>query len=135
MRRTGRKKNEAAFTRWFCDMVKAMGAVTLTMVGGNVRQQNGLPDRYVCHPKFRGWLEFKKDDSKLSSTQRLLTQRLRDRGDVCLVVRYRADEIMELEDLEGNAMGWTDLSPLYCLGDRDCGLRLLEELEKARKLL
>lgn len=132
-KRTGRHQNEASFTRWFCGALEACGAETLTLGGGNVRQQSGLPDRYACHRAFRGWLEFKRGSNRVKTHQKILMNRLVDRGDVCLVVRYRQGEICEIEDPDGESLGWVDLTPLYCLSEGDCGRRLVEELAKAEE--
>ena len=89
-------KSESEFTRWFCDQLRAVNAEVITFVGSKM-QQSGIPDRYVCHKLFRGWLEMKKNNAKLRTNQRILMTRLNKRDDVCLVVRYRDDRI-EIED-------------------------------------
>lgn len=89
-------KNESEFTRWFCDRLRAVNAEVVAFVGSTM-QKSGVPDRYVCHTKFRGWLEMKRNNKRLRTNQRILMTRLNERGDVSLVVRYRDNEI-EIED-------------------------------------
>lgn len=128
---TGRHKNEVAFTRWFVEQVEATGCEVQAFVG-NKMQGAGVTDRYVCHPRFRGWVEFKAGDRRATTAQRLFMERFLKRGDACLVVRYRSKEVMECEDPRGHALGWLNLVPLYCLATaRERGQRLLNELAKA----
>ena len=89
-------KSESKFTRWFCDQLRAVNTEVIAFVGSKM-QKSGVPDRYVCHKSFRGWLEMKRNDKKLRTNQRILMTRLNERYDVCLVVRYRDDRI-EIED-------------------------------------
>jgi len=132
-RATKGRKSESSFSRWLCGQLEAAGAETQAFVG-SATQGAGIPDRYVCHREFRGWLEMKKDDRRVTLAQRTFLRRFAKRGDVCLVVRYRGAEVMETEDAEGRSLGWLDLVPLYCLKtDRERGQRLLEELARARK--
>lgn len=89
-------KSESEFNRWFCKQLEAVNAEVVAFVGSKM-QRSGVPDRYVCHVKFRGWLEMKRNNKKLRTNQRILTTRLNERGDVCLVVRHREGRI-EIED-------------------------------------
>jgi len=97
------------------------------MVGGNM-QTNSLPDRYVCHNKFRGWLEMKKDNGRLRTGQRILMEKLVERGDTVLLVRYRANNIMEIEDLNGNLLQYVDLRDVFCLSPGAAGVFLIRTL-------
>ena len=101
-------KNESAFTRWFCDLIESHNGVTIAFVG-STRQGSSLPDRYICHKDFRGWIEFKKDKGKLSVGQRLLLTGLKARGDTCGVVRYLSWENWVIfETIDG-----TELATIY----------------------
>jgi len=124
------KKNESTYTRWLCEQVEAFGAKTIAFVG-NKMQQAGLPDRYICHPLFRGWTEMKLDDNGLTTLQRIFLEDMRERGDNCLVVRFRRSEIMEIENIEGNMLAWVNLTPLYATESKLAGKLLLEHLYKA----
>ena len=83
-------KNESAFTRYFCKELEKVNAVCTAFVGARM-QKAGIPDRYVCHNEFpQGgcWVEFKKDDNKLSPIQQDFMRKHFNRGCDCLVVRY-----------------------------------------------
>jgi len=73
-------------------------------------QATGITDRYICHNKFRGWVEFKKDKGKLTVSQRLFMQGLQDRGDTCGVVRYLSKEgAIQFETIDGYSTSRIDL--------------------------
>jgi len=124
----GRKQNESAFTRWFCREIQRVNGVTLAIVA-SAMQRSGLPDRYVCHKKFRGWLEFKKDDGRLSTAQRITLNKLEANGDTCLVVRYRYNDMLEIETVNGRTLLVANLVPLYTKSTP--GTQLLEFLQQA----
>jgi len=57
---------ESEWTRGLCRDLEKLGAVTLALVAGGksrgqMMQTPGWPDRYICHPLWMGWLEFKVD--------------------------------------------------------------------------
>jgi len=120
--------NESAFTRWFCRQLEAASAETIPMVGSTMGK-NGLPDRYVCHTRFRGWLEFKRDNGRLTTLQRLQMEKLSARGDTCLVVRIKNTSIL-IEDANGSTLQTLDFAVLP-KDSRGCGNTLLEELKRA----
>lgn len=131
-------KTESAFTRWFCKQLEGRGAETVTFVGSRM-QRAGIPDRYVCHPSFRGWLEMKRDDKKPTALQKIFMHRLTKAGDVCVVVRYNSHgETTEFETPDGHSLGWLNLRPLY--GEKTkyvgnlllCGLRAAWEIARSR---
>ena len=129
-------KTESAFTKWFCKMLAAVGTEVVAFVGSKM-QIAGICDRYVCHPKFRGWLEMKRNSNTVKAHQRLFMRNLVARGDTCMVVRYQSrSESVEFEDCEGHQLGWLSLRGLYAMNnDAERGKKLLEELGKARDLL
>lgn len=76
------------------------GAVVLALVAGK-RQSPGWPDRYVCHPAFHGWLEFKGENTRLRPLQRAVMERLNlRRPRTALVVRAPG----RVEDHEGRLL-------------------------------
>ena len=117
---------ESKFTVWFCKQLKNIGAITLTFVGGNVKQQSSLPDRYICHSKFRGWVEFKAEKGKLMMGQKLMLKALDDRGDTAVVCRWRKtkNDIL-IEDYNGNLL---DSLSLNDVSMRNAGIKLLNLL-------
>lgn len=86
-RSSGRGERECELTRWLCAELERANAVTIALVGHEM-QRAGLPDRYVCHSSWRGWVEFKRNDGAVSAAQRVVLQRLLDRGDHVLVGRF-----------------------------------------------
>ena len=106
-------KNESAFTRFFCDTLTKHNAKVVAFVGSTM-QATGITDRYICHNKFRGWVEFKKDKGKLSVGQRLFMQGLQDRGDTCGVVRYLSKEqTIQFETIDGDKLFVINLIEVY----------------------
>ena len=106
-------KNESAFTRFFCDILTKHNAKVIAFVGSTM-QATGITDRYICHNKFRGWVEFKKDKGKLSVGQRLFMQGLQDRGDNCGVVRYlSAENCVRFESIDGERLFVINLIEVY----------------------
>jgi len=78
---------ESKFTKEVCSKMKNCGATIVPYVG-NYRQQNGVPDRYVCHQLWQGWLEFKTTKGRLSTAQKIFIQRMNlSRKGVAFVVR------------------------------------------------
>ncbi len=62
---------ESEFTRWFCKALEKVNCVCVPIVG-SMRQQSGIPDRWVAHSSFpqkQVWLEFKKNKTPLSGQQ------------------------------------------------------------------
>lgn len=80
-------KSETEFTKWFCDQLQAVNALTIAFVGSTM-QVGGIPDRYICHRDFHGWIEFKKDRRKVTTAQRIFIQDVNIREGNALVVRY-----------------------------------------------
>ena len=84
---SGRGQSECELTRWLCTELEHVGATTIALVGHEM-QRAGLPDRYVCHRSWRGWVEFKRNDGSVKTGQRVMLQRLLDLGDHVLVGRF-----------------------------------------------
>lgn len=73
-----------------------------TQLSGILRRQNalvipqvptkygcgGVPDWYICHNYWRGWLEKKAWNGKLSVSQQQMIGMLTERGDKVAVVRF-----------------------------------------------
>lgn len=55
---------------------------------GHAMQASGLPDCYIAHRIWRGWLELKVDGNKLSAVQKFTIRDLNSHGDIALVLRY-----------------------------------------------
>ena len=78
---------ESAFTAKICKTLESQGAVILALVGG-FRQTRGIPDRFVAHPKWSGFLEFKGAATRLELHQKILIEKLVKRGVNCQIYRY-----------------------------------------------
>lgn len=124
-----RRWTECKFTQWFCKCIEQCNAVTFAMVASPM-QRVGLPDRYVCHTLFRGWLEFKSHNGRLSPIQRKVLTDLRTRGDNCFVVRYRTDNTFEINTIDEVTLVVVDLLALVGGGPL-AGTTILLALNKA----
>lgn len=67
--------NESQYTKAVCEEMEQCGASVIPYVG-NTRQRNGVPDRWVGHSLFSGWLEFKTLKGRLSLGQKICIERL-----------------------------------------------------------
>jgi len=94
-------KSESEFTRWFCKMVEARGAETIAFVGSKM-QQSGLPDRYVAHSIFRGWIEFKRKTNDYTSLQYNFIRDMKAKCDVAMGCRITAKGVIIFEDEDQN---------------------------------
>jgi hypothetical protein len=128
---TGRPQSESAFTRWFCDRLRRVNAITVAFVGGEM-QQAGLPDRYVCHTCVRGWLEFKRGDRSTTPQQWKFMSDITKRGDTALIVRLDHTDWVRFEAVathysikRGAVLAQLDYKLLKALGDPGAGLKIL----------
>jgi len=83
--------NEAGFTRKVCARLRARGALVFAVVGGPM-QAPGWPDRYVAHPAWQGWLEFKTARGRLAPAQKIVLRALSERGAKAYVMRPSGPE-------------------------------------------
>ena len=127
-KRTGRGMTESQFTKYFCDRLKKVNALVLVLSGGNNLQQSGLPDRYVCHTRFRGWIEFKKDQYALQEHQRAICEGLSERGDTVIVCRYSHLGMISLRRVGGKNEIVLDVRDIMGGTDPEVGLKLLSSL-------
>ena len=128
-------KNESEFTRWFCKCCEAMGAKTIAFVGSTM-QQNGISDRYISHPLFRGWVEFKRNENKCTTLQRDFLKDMIRVGDVGLVVRLSDDNICFEDECGIVYFGCViNLRVFTNLCNKVCGELLLESLSDTWDLI
>ena len=90
-------KGEIEFTKHFCKMVKARGAEWVAFVG-NMRHKNGIPDRYIAHSIFRGWIEFKYHNRLCTDLQRIFIRDMKAKHDVAMVCRLSKIGRVTFED-------------------------------------
>ena len=95
-------KNEAAFRSYLGKQVEACGGMCIPMVVGGLPSKvdplvwqayspKGLPDRYVCHRLWRGWIETKFKSGQLMKHQQQFLEQLMTRGENAFVIRYEED--------------------------------------------
>jgi hypothetical protein len=73
------------------DLIKVLelhGAWTFN-VHGHVFQKRGVPDLYVAHPFWTGWLELKVEDREVKELQRIQMEKLLGNGVPAFVLRLR----------------------------------------------
>ena len=121
-------KSESEFSRWFCKCCEAMGAKTVAFVGSTM-QQNGISDRYISHPIFRGWVEFKRNFNKCTPLQCDFLEGMVRVGDAGLVVRLIDNLYVGFEDVYENSIDKVGMKYLIALNnDKARGKYLLESL-------
>lgn len=61
----------------------------VTAIVAHARQEPGIPDRYVCHTYWAGWLEFKGAETKVTVKQSIFIREHNKRHpETAFVVRY-----------------------------------------------
>ena len=116
--------NESAYTRWFCERVEKMGSKVVAFVG-NSYQKSGIPDRYISHPIFRGWIEFKRHNVQCKTNQRIFIKDALRVGDTALVVRLLKDYHTTVEDTHQTVYAYLDLKPVILMSKTEAGRELL----------
>lgn len=80
--------NENEWTRKICKELEQHNAIVFALVGSEM-QTVGIPDRYICHSRWQGWLEFKGVNTVLSTIQRKRINDLNARQPgLAYVIRY-----------------------------------------------
>lgn len=113
---------ETKWTRCVCKELVRLNAQVVAIVGGNPKQQRGIPDRYINHTRWRGWLEFKGPKTKIDPLQaRFIAGHNARSPGTAFIVR----EPNRLEDHNGN---------LLTLFAADDAKALLKQLQYLREL-
>jgi len=76
---------ERAFQKQVIKWLKSKGAVVYN-IHGHAMQQRGIPDLYVAHWRWQGWLELKTGNNKLSTLQEIEIGKLQSRNVNALVL-------------------------------------------------
>ncbi len=95
---------ESIWTRKICDDLKDLNTLVIPIVGG-VRQPTGLPDRYISHTLWTGWLEFKGPLTKLQPKQAHYIEEFNKRKPGSAFV---CREPIRIEDTHGNVVRYFD---------------------------
>jgi hypothetical protein len=88
--------SETKFKKEVITGLRTHNAIVVCIEGGNVRQRVGLPDTFVAHRLWHGWLEFKSERGKLKEHQRIFLKQMNERGVPAFVLR--APNIVESFD-------------------------------------
>lgn len=91
---------EIKFTRKICKELERVNGMIIPYVA-SMRNMPGVPDRYLVHKHWSGWLEFKGVHTKLQLNQKLVMRKMRERGCPAFVVREPG--VVETE--EGEILG------------------------------
>ena len=79
---------ESKFAKTIIDALKSIGCWTLN-IHGHRFQKSGVPDIYVAHPRWSGWIEFKVGNREPTDLQIIVIKDLMYRGVPAFVVRLR----------------------------------------------
>ena len=90
--------NERKFQREVVQTFEGLGCFTFN-VHGHSMQKAGIPDLFVSHPTWCGWLELKVGEGKASAIQRKQILELRRTSSSAWILRWK-DGICTIEDLE-----------------------------------
>jgi len=108
------KNRETIFTNDVCKELKAMGAIVIQysiaphVVNGRVVSSNksGVPDRWVSHRLFTGWLEFKIEQGRLSPLQTNMIQQMNTLVPGSAFVIRKQLKLHQIEDAQGIILGY-----------------------------
>jgi hypothetical protein len=101
---------ECPWTRRICQELKSMAGVAVFtnqrpyIVSGKAKLAQpsnlGWPDRYIAHPLYSGWIEFKGDKTRLSDLQRKVIGDLRYRwpGGAWIVRKHDTGIVLQDEN-------------------------------------
>ncbi len=108
-------RKETYHTRKLCRSLEAQGALTYPLIQDEYTPA-GWPDRYICHRRWRGFIEAKALKGKLSKAQVQVLNALVARGESVFVLWFSADwtEIM-LQRHDGKCSQWGRWSSFFSL--------------------
>lgn len=84
--------SESKETRELCRSLEKLGAITLPIVGHEM-QRPGWPDRWICHPLWTGWCEFKIGGGSLAPLQRKWQREVWARDPGSIVAYWHDDKL------------------------------------------
>ncbi len=95
---------ECKLTKIICDELKRYNCKICIISGGSVFQTTGLPDRFISHSMWSGWIEFKDSETQLTKLQTYWIKEFRQRGQNAVVVRFP----YRIEDHSGAILSYFD---------------------------
>lgn len=93
---------ETELTRKLIAALESRGAFTMK-VHGHAMQRPGIPDLYVAHAEFQGWVELKVGDGRLSTLQLATIRELAQRGVSAMPIIARGNRVYVAAPLKHNA--------------------------------
>jgi len=89
--------NESDYTAKLSAALKQCDAVVIPLVAG-MRGISGMPDRFICHRIWAGFLECKGEHTKITSLQVYLHAMLNEQQPgICYVCRYIGPNVLQIE--------------------------------------
>lgn len=79
--------SESTISQKLCDALRKMGSVVFK-IHGHAMQQPGIPDFYLAHPLWQGWIETKGATTKLTPLQATFLRKLQVNGANAYVLRF-----------------------------------------------
>ena len=77
---------ESKFRKVICRKIRDMGGIIIPYVG-SAMQFKGVPDIYLAHRRYCGFIEFKGEDTKINQVQTKVMMSLRNKGAKAYIVR------------------------------------------------
>jgi len=97
---------EIAFTHKVCKYLEDVQGAYVVPFVGHIMGMPGMPDRFIAHPKWSGWLEFKGKHTKLEDIQKIRIKALKLRGVQAWVIRDDGDGNCKVEDTDGGRVDY-----------------------------
>lgn len=85
------KINESIFTRMICDNLRANNALVIPFTA-SASSLPGVPDRFILHKSFSGFVEFKVFPNELSPAQVYLHKNFQSLGYIVPIIGYEPKE-------------------------------------------
>ena len=89
--------SESEISQKLCNSLRQLGAVVFK-IHGHAMQQPGIPDFYLSHPLWQGWIETKGPMTKLTPLQVTFLRKLRKTGSNVCVLRFLDSRRWRIED-------------------------------------
>lgn len=108
---------EKTWRKKICDELRKCNALVFPIIGGvasgfknreGVRysQEPGLPDVYVAHSYWQGFVEFKAEKTKLTEKQKYIIGELNKRNKISAVIcRYGSLGVHSIQNEKGEILG------------------------------
>lgn len=95
--------NESKFKAEVRQALESLGGKVVKL-WGNMFQETGLPDLYVAHVRWNGWIELKVGKRKAEPRQKIVMSEFVARHVAAMVLRFREDGLIQTETEEGEVL-------------------------------